>query len=237
MPIAGDAYATGGDVTEYEQREDDSHPGSPAWEIPEQFAVHPEAVSRRDHPARGRHDADDAERKTRQRYFLAQGIDVRKELFHKIPADYADPRIVLEVGIIDVPPALYFFAADIDEALLGGRARRFAVQLAGTGVFGSGKLRTLWVGAERHPELVVLRDKIERALIRIGLAPEPRKFAPHVTLARLRDPALGQLGEFLCATAQFRAAPLPVEHFSLIASFPTKAGSIYEDQADYPLSG
>jgi hypothetical protein len=28
---------------------------------------------------------------------------------------------------------------------------------------------------------------------------------------------------------------LPVEAFSLIASYPTKAGSVYEDQADYPL--
>jgi 2'-5' RNA ligase len=58
-----------------------------------------------------------------------------------------------------------------------------------------------------------------------------------VTLARLREPALDELGKFLAANAQFRAAPLPVDGFSLIASFPTKAGSIYEDQADYPLTG
>jgi 2'-5' RNA ligase len=128
-------------------------------------------------------------------------------------------------------------AADIDEALVRVRGRRFTLQLSGTGVFGGNRPRALWVGVERHPELVALRDRIEQALIRIGLEPEQRKFAPHVTLARLRDPALGQLGEFLAAHAQFRAAPLPVEQFSLIASFPTKAGSIYEDQAEYPLSG
>jgi 2'-5' RNA ligase len=128
-------------------------------------------------------------------------------------------------------------AADIDEALAGLRARRFTLQLAGTGVFGGGRPRALWVGVERHPDLVSLHAKIEKALIRIGIEPEPRKFAPHVTLARLREPALDMLGAFLAAHAQFRAAPLPVESFSLIASFPTKAGSIYEDQADYPLSG
>ena len=128
-------------------------------------------------------------------------------------------------------------AADIDEELLRLRARRFTLQLAGTGVFGGGKPRALWVGVERHPELVALRDRIEKALIRIGLEPDQRKFAPHVTLARLREPVLDNLSEFLAANAQFRAAPLPVEQFSLIASFPTKAGSIYEDQADYPLSG
>ncbi len=128
-------------------------------------------------------------------------------------------------------------AADIDEALARVRARRFTLQLAGTGVFGGNRPRALWVGVERHPELVSLHAKIEKALIRIGIEPEQRKFAPHVTLARLREPALDMLGAFLAAHAQFRAAPLPVESFSLIASFPTKAGSIYEDQADYPLSG
>ena len=128
-------------------------------------------------------------------------------------------------------------ATDIDDALGRLRARRFTLQLAGTGVFGGDRPRALWVGVEREPELVSLHGKIEQALIRIGLDPEPRKFVPHVTLARLRDPALDELGDFLAANARFRAAPLPVEHFSLIASFPTKAGSIYEDQADYPLSG
>lgn len=128
-------------------------------------------------------------------------------------------------------------AADVDEALAKLKARRFALQLAGIGVFGGNRPHTLWVGVERDPGLVVLHDKIEMALIRVGLAPEPRRFAPHVTLARLRDPVLDMLGHFLAAHARFRADPLPVEHFSLIASFPTKAGSVYEDQADYPLTG
>jgi RNA 2',3'-cyclic 3'-phosphodiesterase len=128
-------------------------------------------------------------------------------------------------------------AADIDEALARLRARRFSLQLAGTGVFGGRRPTALWVGVERQPELWLLRDKIEQALIRSGLPPEPRKFAPHVTLARLRDPPLDQLRDFLEANAWFRAEPLAVEQFSLIASFPTKAGSVYEDQAHYPLSG
>src|SRR5271155_2571806 len=121
-------------------------------------------------------------------------------------------------------------AADVDAALARLKARRFTLQLAGTGVFGSNRPHSLWVGVERHPDLVGLRDKIEQTLIRIGLAPEQRRFAPHVTLARRRDPVPDGLAHFLAAHAQFRAAPLPVEHFSLIASFPTKAGSVYEDQ-------
>ena len=127
-------------------------------------------------------------------------------------------------------------AADIDDVLSRLRARRFTLQLEGTGVFGGGdKPRSLWVGVERRPELVGLRDKIEQALIRIGLPPEPRKFAPHVTLARLHNPALDNLSRFLAAHARFRPEPLSVEGFSLIASLQTKAGPVYEDQADYPL--
>ena len=126
-------------------------------------------------------------------------------------------------------------AADIDDALSRLRARRFTLQIAGTGVFGGEKPRSLWAGVERSPELAGLRDKVEQALIRVGLPPEPRKFAPHVTLARLRDPPLDKLRDFLVAHAQFRADLLRVEGFSLIASFQTKSGSVYEDQADYPL--
>jgi RNA 2',3'-cyclic 3'-phosphodiesterase len=126
-------------------------------------------------------------------------------------------------------------AVDVDEALARLRARRFSLQLAGTGVFGGDRPRNLWVGVERNPELVMLRDKIEQALTRAGLPPEPRKFAPHVTLARLQNPPLDTLAEFLSIHGDFRPEPLPVEAFSLIASYPTKAGSVYEDQADYPL--
>src|SRR5579863_4824112 len=129
-------------------------------------------------------------------------------------------------------------AADVDEALALLKGRPFSLQLAGTGVFGGNRPHALWVGVERDPDLVKLRDKIEQALIRAGLAPEQRKFVPHVTLARLRgDPAFDALGQYLAAHARFRAEPLLVDHFSLIASFPTKAGSVYEDQADYQLSG
>src|SRR5438132_2481334 len=96
-------------------------------------------------------------------------------------------------------------AADIDEALVRLRARRFTLQLAGTGVFGGGdKPRSLWVGVERCPELVALRDKVEQALVRVGLAPEPRKFWPHVTLARPTSPALDNPAAFPPPLAQFR---------------------------------
>jgi len=126
-------------------------------------------------------------------------------------------------------------AADVDEALLRLKARPFSVQFAGAGMFGGDRPRQLWVGVEREPALIALQGKIELALIRAGLPPEPRKFSPHVTLARLREPSPADLQRFLAVNARFRAEPLRVDHFSLIASYPTKSGSVYEDQADYPL--
>ncbi len=123
-------------------------------------------------------------------------------------------------------------ASDIDAALLQIRAPRFEVSLAGVGLFGD---RMLWVGVEKNPALMHLRDKVESALVRLGLEADTRRYAPHVSLARLRNANETKLQAFLGEHALFRAAPFPVERFSLVASYLTKSGSIYEDQADYAL--
>ena len=123
-------------------------------------------------------------------------------------------------------------ASDIDAALLQVRAPRFEVTLAGVGRFGD---RMLWVGVDKSPPLVHLRDKVESALVRLGLPAETRRYAPHVSLARLRNASEAKLQAFIEAHALFRGAPFAVERFSLVASYLTKSGAIYEDQADYPL--
>jgi 2'-5' RNA ligase len=124
-------------------------------------------------------------------------------------------------------------AADIDAALAQIRAPRFDVTLATVGHFG---LRMLWVGVERNAALQHLHEKIESALGRLGYPPEERRYTPHVTLARLKGMNEGKLTEYLSQHALFRAAPFPVERFNLIASYLTKSGAIYEDQADYDLA-
>jgi 2'-5' RNA ligase len=127
-------------------------------------------------------------------------------------------------------------AADIDEALAQIRAPRFEVSLAGMGQFGQGdKTRMLWVGVEKGPPLLHLHDKIETALMRIGIPPEQRKYTPHVTLARFKYVHAAKVQEFITTHSLFRLPPFGVDHFSLIASYLTKSGPIYEDQADYEL--
>jgi 2'-5' RNA ligase len=128
-------------------------------------------------------------------------------------------------------------ASDIDEALSQVRASRFALALAGIGHFGNGdRPRQLWVGVEKNPALLHLQERVESALMRMGLPPETRKYTPHVTLARFRAPPGPRFQTYLSEHALFRAEPFPVDAFSLIASYLTKSGAIYEDKADYPLS-
>jgi 2'-5' RNA ligase len=122
-------------------------------------------------------------------------------------------------------------ASDIDLVLARIKAPRFSLTLAGIGSFGR---RQLWVGVARDESLIHLRDKIESALVRLSLEPEGRRFTPHVSLARLKG-ADDRLEAFLQAHALYRAAPFPISHFSLVASYLTRAGPVYEDQADYRL--
>ena len=79
---------------------------------------------------------------------------------------------------------------EIGEALAGVSHPPFELALKGLGQFPPrGAPHTLWVGVEdpagASPSL---RRRIERVLAEVGVAPERRKFAPHVTLGRFRGP-------------------------------------------------
>lgn len=127
-------------------------------------------------------------------------------------------------------------ADDIHDALSMLRPRRFDINLSGVGHFETGdEVRALWVGVERNAELTALRDRIESALVRIGLPPDGRRFTPHITLARLRDAPPQRVSEFLAHNALFRAGPIPVAHFTLFSSYLQHSGAIYTPEAEYFL--
>jgi 2'-5' RNA ligase len=129
-------------------------------------------------------------------------------------------------------------AEEIDHALASLRAPGFALSLAGIGSFGGkgGRSITLWAGVERSPALDHLRAKVETALQRIGLEPERRRFAPHVTLARLDNPPQAKLASWLQAHSLFRAEPVMVEHFTLFSSLLNKDHAVYTPEAEYALA-
>lgn len=128
-------------------------------------------------------------------------------------------------------------AEEIDQALTALRARRFELTLAGLGTFAkSGRSTALWVGVERNERLDLLQSKIETALQRIGLEPERRRFAPHVSLARLDNAVEGKLAAFVQANNLFRAEPVTVGHFTLFSSLLGKEQSVYTPEVEYALT-
>ncbi len=127
-------------------------------------------------------------------------------------------------------------ADEIDGALAAIRCREFALALSGMGTFEKGGRPTaLWVGAARNPALDHLQTKIETALQRIGLPAERRRFAPHVSLARVDGVPAAKLAHYLQANNLFRAE-LPIGHFTLFSSRIGKEQAVYTPEVDYALA-
>jgi 2'-5' RNA ligase len=128
-------------------------------------------------------------------------------------------------------------AQEVDEALAQIRARPFELALKGAGMFEKGgRVQSLWIGTERNDGLSFLQCKIETALQRIGLEPERRRFAPHVTLARTDKAAPEKLISWVQAHNLFRATPIMVEHFTLFSSQLGKQASVYTPEVEYDLA-
>lgn len=128
-------------------------------------------------------------------------------------------------------------AQEIHEVLEGLTAPAFSLNLDGFGTFGGRKAHTLWARVSRPEPLERLQGKIDAAAVRAGLPPEPRKFAPHVTLARLEGSPVARVQDFIARNSPFHAGPWPVDAFILFRSHLSRGGAEYEAVADYPLSG
>ncbi|HEX5005986.1 MAG TPA: RNA 2',3'-cyclic phosphodiesterase [Hyphomonadaceae bacterium] len=137
------------------------------------------------------------------------------------------------------------FFGEIDEALardLDGELGQiveapFEIRLAGAGSFGGREPTALWAGVEAPPDLARLAAQCERAARRAGLAPEGRKYKPHVTLAYCRGTSDHDVALFQQDVGDFRTEPFWVDHFVMYSSQQTKSGSFYREEAVYPLTG
>ena len=127
-------------------------------------------------------------------------------------------------------------AQDIAEALDGIDASPFALTLTGIDTFGQGEAaRVLWVGVEREPALLELRERVESALRFAGIAPDAQKYIPHVTLARLKKPSVGALMRQIAANSPLRIGPVAFDRFILYSSWSQAEGPFYREEAVYPL--
>lgn len=127
-------------------------------------------------------------------------------------------------------------AEDVASALSSISGRAFDVKLKGCGQFGSETPRAIWAGVDANPALEHLHKKIDRAVQRIGLAPDKRKFMPHVTLARLRSTPSGKVQQFVEEHGLYSAPPFAVDSFGLYSSELSHTGSIYHLEQSYRLT-
>lgn len=136
------------------------------------------------------------------------------------------------------------FLGDIDDdlaqeaAYLLGKIRRkaFDLHLDGLAAFGRTKPRAVIASVATEQALSELQAEQERLMRRIGLDPEPRKYTPHVTLARLRHGSSIDVADYLSARGYFRTAPFRVSEFVLYSSRASTGGGPYVAEARYPLN-
>lgn len=113
----------------------------------------------------------------------------------------------------------------------------FDLHLKGIGHFPPrGEPRVIWTGVERQPELTALKRRIDRALQQAGIERDRQKYAPHVTLARLRrPPTQAGLATYLMRHSLYRSPGFPVSGFRLYSSWLDGHGADYQIEASYDL--
>ncbi len=127
-------------------------------------------------------------------------------------------------------------AEDVHLALSRISAPPVEIALSGLDWFGTrSKVHTVFVKADKQEALMHLQRKVESAIVRVGMAPDDRKFAPHVTLGRLRDGRPAEAQHYCDDRAMFKLAPFTVDRFVLYSSFLSHNGAIYTPEAEYPL--
>lgn len=135
------------------------------------------------------------------------------------------------VGEVDEPAF-----ADIAAALTRVSAPAFELSLEGVGHFARGRSPTmLWAGVARNPALDHLQGRVDQAVTGVGQPPDPRRFTPHVTLARLKGSPRSRVQQFIAEHSLFRLPPFRVGEFTLFSSFLGHTGAIYRAEATYGL--
>ncbi|MBN9070302.1 MAG: RNA 2',3'-cyclic phosphodiesterase [Rhizobiales bacterium] len=126
-------------------------------------------------------------------------------------------------------------ADEIADALDRVRRPSFPLTLSGVGQFGGRKPHSIWAGVKVSPDLAALQAEIERICQRLGLPADPRKFTPHVTLARLKNASPDAVARYLAMRGNFAAMPFKVGRFVLMSSKESVGGGPYIIEEAWPL--
>ena len=144
------------------------------------------------------------------------------------PGDY---HITLRfIGDIDVTTA-----NEIAHELATIAPRDIDVTIEELAAFGSDKPHALIARARGGEALVALQAEHERLMRRLGVPPDARKFAPHVTLARMRGASASAVADFIQMHGGLRPMTFRPARFVLYSARESKGGGPYRVEVDYPL--
>jgi 2'-5' RNA ligase len=126
-------------------------------------------------------------------------------------------------------------AEDVAAALGAIHHPAFSVALDGVGQFErKGRIDALWAAVTPHAPLKLLHNKIDHALVRVGLPADQRAYLPHITLARFLRGS-GAVGPTTGAPTLMAGAPETVREFCLYESTLGNQGASYSIVERYPL--
>ena len=126
----------------------------------------------------------------------------------------------------------------LEGALRGiGRRPAIVIDVRGLGWFPNPHHpRVFWAGIDGGAALAQLAHEIEAVLEPLGIAREDREFSPHLTLARIKQPApLQALRQAVADLESVDYGLFSADRFCLYRSQPGSAGSIYTKLSEYPF--
>jgi RNA 2',3'-cyclic 3'-phosphodiesterase len=126
-------------------------------------------------------------------------------------------------------------ARDIENAL--GEIIRDPIEITLTdlSIFGGEKPHAIIANIKPTRILLELQHEHERIMRDLGLPKDPRKFTPHITLARLRGSNVADVVEYLSSREAFHVQSFIAKSFALYSAKPSTGGRPYVIEASYPL--
>jgi 2'-5' RNA ligase len=115
------------------------------------------------------------------------------------------------------------------------QSEAFTLKLQSIDVFGSKKPHAIVVGVEPCEELFSLQRAHDRIARMLGIDIEPRKFIPHVTIARLNRTDPFELQKFVERHIGFKSEAFKVSQFHLYSAKPSTGGGPYAVEQTYEL--
>ena len=121
---------------------------------------------------------------------------------------------------------------------IAGAVPPIETSLTGLGVFPHVKRpRVVWVGIDPDEPLRELSHAVDKELEEIGFPPENRRFAPHITVARVDGRVPEDFPSLLEKYASREFQPWCIDQLTLVQSTLRRSGAIHTPLSTHDLQG